>query len=152
MFKKILKWFGVILLGIILLFILVAVYTGYKQSGYKETAVPYIKEVIPAISEWDTEKAKQFFVPSTFDNVSQDDFEKLFRFFSKLGSLKSMDEPVFNQVQAGATIQEGANTIVTYTVLAHYENGDAQITIRLLDLGGSFEVYYFNVNSTVFIE
>lgn len=152
MFKKILKWLGIVLLGIILLFILVAAYTGYKQSEYKETAVPYINKVIPVISEWDAEKAKPFFVPSTFDNVSKDDFEKLFRWFSKLGSFQSMEEPEFNQVLSGATIREGASTIVTYTVLTHYENGDAQITIRLLDLGKSFEVYHFNVNSTAFIE
>ena len=129
-----------------------AAYTGYKQSEYKETAVPYINKVIPVISEWDAEKAKPFFVPSTFDNVSKDDFEKLFRWFSKLGSFQSMEEPEFNQVLSGATIREGASTIVTYTVLTHYENGDAQITIRLLDLGKSFEVYHFNVNSTAFIE
>lgn len=152
MFKKILKWLGIILLGIILLFILVAAYTGYKQSEYKETAVPYIKEVIPAISEWDTEKAKPFFVPSTFDNVSQEEFEKLFRWFSKLGRLQSIEKPEFNQIHSGATVREGANTIVTYTVLAHYENGDAQITIRLLDLGDTFEIYHFNVNSTALIE
>ncbi|ARU55874.1 hypothetical protein OLMES_1800 [Oleiphilus messinensis] len=64
-----------------------------------------------------------------------------------------MEEPEFNQVRSGAIVREGANTIVTYnTVLAHYENGDAQITIRLLDLGGSFEVYHFHVNSAALIE
>ena len=152
MLKKILKFFGIFLLGLILLFTLVAVYTGYKQSQYKESAVPYIKEVIPAISEWNAEKAKQFFVPSTFDNVSEEEFEKLFCWFSKLGRLQSIEEPEFNQVYSGATVQEGANTIVTYTVLAHYENGDAQIIIRLLDLGDSFEVYHFNINSKALIE
>lgn len=152
MLKKIFKWIGFFLLGLILLFVLFAAYTGYKEAEYKDTAVPYINEVIPQISEWNPEKAKSFFVPATFEDVSQEDFEKLFRWFSKLGSLKSMDEPVFTQVYSGATVREGASTIVTYTVLGHYENGEAQITIHLLDLGDSFEVYHFSVNSSALIE
>jgi len=152
MFKKVLKWLGIALLGLIALFALLAVYTGYKQSEYNETAVPYIKKVIPKISEWDSDEIKPLFVPSTFDNVSDEDFAKLFKWFSKLGSLKSIDEPQFTQVHSGATVKEGANTIVTYTVLAHYENGDAHISIRLLDLGGSFEIYHFNLNSKALIE
>jgi len=152
MFKKILKWLGGIFLAIILLFVLIAAYTGYKQAVYAETAIPYIKEVVPALSEWNSEKAKPFFVASTFDNVSQDEFEKVFRWFSKLGRFQSMEEPEFSNVYSGATIDDGANTIVTYTIFAHYENGEAKITIRLLDLGESFEVYHFNVSSMALIE
>jgi hypothetical protein len=131
---------------------LLAAYTTYKQSEYSETAVLYIKKVIPIISEWSPEKSKPLFVASTFDNASDEDFSKLFKWFSKLGALKSIEEPQFSQVTSGATVRDGANTIVTYGVLAHYENGDAQISIRLLDLGSSFEIYQFNLNSQVLIE
>ena len=58
----------------------------------------------------------------------------------------------FTQVYSGATVQDGANTIVTYSLLAHYENGDAQLTIQLLDLGESFQIYYLNVNSSALID
>ena len=152
MFKKILKWVGIFLLGLVVLFVLLAAYTGYKQSEYSETAVPYIKKVIPIISEWNPEKSKPLFVPSTFDNVSDEDFSKLFKWFSKLGALKSIDEPQFSRVTSSTTVREGAHTIITYGVLAHYENGDAQISIRLLDLGNSFEIYHFNLNSQALIE
>ena len=152
MFKKILKWVGILLSGLIVLFALLAAYTFYKQSEYSETAVPYIKKAIPIISEWNPENSKPLFVASTFDNVSDEDFSKLFKWFSKLGALKSMDEPQFAQVSSSDTAREGANTIVTYGVVAHYENGDAQITIRLLDLGNSFEIYQFNLNSKALIE
>ncbi len=152
MLKKILKWIGLISLGLIVLFTFVVIFTGYKQSEYEGTAVPYIKKVIPAISEWNPEKAKSLFVPSTPEEAPQEDFEKLFKWFSKLGKLKSLEEPQLQQIYSGATVREGTNTIVTYTVLAHYDNGDAQITIKLLDLGDSFDVYRFNVNSSALIE
>jgi hypothetical protein len=152
MFKKILKWVGILLLGLIVLFVLLAAYTTYKQSEYSETAVPYIKQIIPIISEWNPEKSKPLFVPSTFDNVSDEDFSKLFKWFSKLGALESIEEPQFSQVTSGATVRDGANTIVTYVVLAHYGNGDAKISIRLLDLGSSFEIYHLNINSQALIE
>ncbi len=152
MFKKILKGFGIFILVMVVLVVLVAAYTGYKQSEYSETAVPYIRNVIPKISTWDPQKAKIFFVPGTFDNVSDEDFEKLFKWFSKLGQLKSIEDPQFLSVNSSATTSEGANTIVTYSIEAHYENGDATITIKLLDLNESFEVYSFNVNSMALIK
>lgn len=152
MLKNIFKWLGIIFLGLISLIIIVAVYTGYKQSEYNETAVPYINKVIPIISEWDIEKAKPLFVSATFENTSDEDLEKLFRWFSKLGTLKNIEEPTFAQVLSGATIQDGASTIVTYTVVGHYENGDANITIRLLDLEDSFKIYHFKMNSLALIE
>ena len=147
MLKKILKWVGIFLGGLVLLFILIGVYTGYKEAGYRETAVPYIKKVIPEISKWNYKESKKFFEPSTFEKVTDEELSKLFEWFSKLGKLKSIEEPKFNQVYSGTAVRESFGTIVTYTVLGHYENGDANITIRLLDLGDSFEVYHFNVNS-----
>ena len=152
MVKKILKWIGIFLFGFIVLFALLAAYMAYKQSEYNETALPYIKKVIPIISEWNPEKSRPLFVASTFDNVSDEDYSKLFNWFSKLGVLNSMDEPEFLKVTSGATVLEGASTIVSYGVLAHYENGDAQITISLLDLGSSFEIYHFNLKSKALIE
>jgi len=152
MVKKILKWIGIFLLGLIVLFALLAAYMAYKQSEYNETALPYIKKVIPIISEWNPEKSRPLFVASTFDNVSDEDYSKLFNWFSELGVLNSMDEPEFLKVTSGATVREGASTIVSYGVLAHYENGDAQITISLLDLGSSFEIYHFNLKSKALIE
>jgi hypothetical protein len=152
MLKKIFQWVGIFIIGIILLFVVIGIFSGYKAAEYKDTAVPYIKNVIPKISEWNAETSKQFFVSSTFDDVSDEDFSKIFQWFSKLGRLKSIEEPIFTQVHSAATVTEGANTIVTYGVAAHYENGDAQITIKLLDLGEAFEIYHFNINSVALIE
>jgi hypothetical protein len=63
-----------------------------------------------------------------------------------------MEEPQFTQVYAGTTAEDGGNTYVTYTVLASYENGDAVLTIQLLDLGESFAIYQFNVNSIALLD
>ena len=152
MLKRILKWIGIFVAGLVILFVLVAVYTGYISAQYNETAVPYIEQAIPIISEWDADKARPYFTSNALEKTSEEDFQKLFHWLSKMGELLSFGEPGFSNVTSGATLNEGPTTIVTYTVPAVYEYGEAMITIRLVDLGDSFEIYYFNFNSTALMD
>ena len=152
MLKRGLKWIGIFVAGLVILFVLVAVYTGYISAQYRETAVPYIEQVIPIISEWNADKARPHFTSQTFENTSEEDFQKLFHWLSKMGELLSLGEPAFSNVTSSAMLNEGSMTIVTYTVPAVYEYGEAMITIRLVDLGDSFEIYYFNLNSTALMD
>jgi hypothetical protein len=152
MFKRILKWIGIFVSGLVILFVLAAVYSGYKSTQYDETAIPYIEQVIPIISEWDVDQARSYFTSKALENTSEEDFQKLFRWLSKMGKLLSLGEPQFSNVTSGATLSEGSITIVTYTVPAEYEYGEALITIRLVDLGDSFEIYYFNLSSTALMD
>ncbi len=152
MIKRILKWLGGILLVIVVLFGAILALTTYKQAQYSKTAVPYIERVVPILSEWDAPSARSLFAAQALEEVSEEDLEKLLDFLSKLGDLLSMDDPKFLQVSAGASVGEGTSTIVTYTIDAQYEYGPALITIRLLDLGDRFEIYYFNVNSSALLD
>ena len=52
MFKKLLKGFGIALLILICLFVLIAVWSGYKSSEYEKTAIPYMNTAIADISSW----------------------------------------------------------------------------------------------------
>ena len=152
MLRKILKWVGTFIAGLAIVFVLIFVYTGYLSAQYDETAVPYIERVIPIISEWNTEQARPLFTKTALENTSEEDFQKLFNWLSKMGVLLSLGEPKFSNVTSGATLDEGSMTIVTYTVPAEYEYGDALISIRLVDLGDSFEIYNFNLNSTALMD
>jgi hypothetical protein len=127
-------------------------YTLYKKSCYEDTAVPYIKKVVPQISMWDINVMKQYMAPQSLKNTKDEDLSKLFKWFSKLGSLKSIETPQFQNVTSSVTTMEGKNTIVNYTVKAHYEKADATITIRLLESGKGFKVYYFNLDSDGLIQ
>ena len=150
--KKIFMILGGIFLVIILLIIGMGLFTWYKSSKYEETAVPYIQSTVPELSKWDPELARTYMVPKVLEEISDEDFAKIFKYLSKLGSLKKINEPKFAEISTGATFGDGKQTLVTYTIDAVYENGDATITIVLLDLGTAFQVYRFNVNSMALAE
>jgi len=123
-----------------------------KSSEYSETAVPYINEKIPELSTWDPEVAKKYLAPGILAETKDEDLEKLMRWFSKLGALQSIEEPQFINVSSNATVANGQQTIATYTIMAHYENGDAAITMRLLEVEGGFKIYQFHLNSNALID
>jgi len=150
--KKLLKVLGIIFLSIIVLFGTIGIYTYMKSSEYSETAVPYIKEKIPELSTWDAAVTKKYLAPEILAKTEDEDLEKLMRWFSKLGHLKNIEEPQFVNVSSNVTVSNGQQTIATYTILAHYENGDATITMRLLEIDGGFKIYQFHLNSNALID
>lgn len=152
MIKKILRFMGMFVLLIIGLVSLMGAWTYYKASAYESTAVPYVVETVSELSKWDVEVAKQYMAPEVMKTVSDEDWHKLFKFLSKMGRLNALEEPVFTNIRSVATIDEGAMTLVQYSVLGHYENGDANITIVLKDLEDSFEVFKFSLNSLALVE
>lgn len=147
MLKKIIKGIGITILVILVIFSIIGIYTWHKKTQYESTAVPYIKDVLPKLSTWDVAIAKQHMATTALEKIKDEELSKLFKWFSKLGALKSMEEPQFQNVTSGITSDDGANTVVTYTVVAHYEKADANIVIRLLDKKGQFKIFLFNINS-----
>lgn len=140
--------FAVAALMLVIGFVCIAAYTGYQEGEYKDTAVPYIKEAIPKLSTWDAEVAKPYFAPFILAAGEDSDLQKLFDWLAKLGELKAMQAPQFEDIYTGTSeLYEGSKTIVSYSVDAFYEHGEAKIAIRLVDLGDSFQVYHFNVQS-----
>lgn len=133
---------------------MVAVVTGtylYKRNqsaDYDTTAVPYIMKVVPEISMWDPEKTRRIMAPEVAADIPVDKFERAMTFFSKLGALKSMDEPVFEKAYVDQETPEvGKQTIVEYNVETAYENGDATVNLQLLRRNNTFEIYRFNFGS-----
>ena len=150
--KKVLMVFGGIFLVIVLAFAGMGLFAWYKSSQYDDTAVPYIKATIPEISTWNTELIKGYMAPQVLDETTDENFEKIINYLSKLGALITLGEPSFTRIHTGANIESGKQTIVTYTIDAVYENGDAVITMSLLDRGNSFQVYKFHINSMALAE
>lgn len=146
--KKVLLILGGFFMLIILAIAGMGGYTWYQSFQYEKTAVPYIEKVIPEFSQWKPDIAKQYMVPEVLQGVSNEDLSKIFKLYSKLGKYKKMSEPDFTNLTVKTTSKDGEQTLVTYTINAEYENGNAIVTIVLLDLGNTFQVYSFNVNST----
>jgi hypothetical protein len=128
------------------------VYDRYQASEYTDTALPYIRQIIPIVSKWEPAAIRELMVPEVSADISEDKFAQTMVWFSKLGALQSMEEPEFQEVDTGGKTVIGMQTIVEYEVDAKYENGDALLNIKLLDRNGSFELYSFNLSSEVLLE
>ena len=152
MIRRIFKWIGIAILMLILLFVAAGFWTWKAKSDYELTAVPYLREVIPEIAEWDSEVLWNHYSSDTRNGTSRESHDKIVRIMSRLGELKVMDDPEFSEVTSSAATSTGARTIVTYVVQAKFENGDATITARLLDDDGVLSIHGLNVNSMALYE
>jgi hypothetical protein len=149
---KFLKWLAIIVLVIISLILVLVGYVKYQESSYEKTAVPYVKEAIPAITSWNPQKVRALMQPQISQTISDADLSKLLGWLSKLGALKGIDEPQFDNVFSGADTNYGSYKIVTYDVLAHFDHGDAKIVLRIMDKGGVLKVFAFNINSKALMD
>jgi hypothetical protein len=150
--KKALMVFGGIFLVIVIALGGMGLFTWYKASQYEDTAVPYIKAAVPELSQWDPDLTKKYMVPKVLKETTDEKFAKIIKYLSKLGTLITLGEPSFTKIHTGATLEDGKQTVVTYTIDAVYEKGDATITMSLLDLGTSFQVYKFHIASLALAE
>ena len=141
---KVLKIIGIIILSMILLFSGCAFYAYQQGQSYETTAIPYIEEVLPKISTWDLETNKLYSTPESNESMKDEDLSKLLKWLSKLGKLNSIEKPQFTRIMNG--------NYITYVFIAHYENGDATITMQLKDENGKFLINGFHVDSMALIE
>lgn len=149
--KKFLKILGIIILLIVLGIGGIIGWFKYEQYKYASTAVPFIQQVVPEIAQWNPEVLKSYMVPEALASTSDADLVKLFAWFKKLGTLESLQEPQFLNVFKGFSSEKGSQKIITYSIPANFNAGEAIITIRLLDQGESFKIYQFNINSKALI-
>ena len=150
--KRIFKWVLLVVLLIFLFFALIGLWAWKEQSDYESTAVPYLRSVVPEIATWNPDIAWNYFDDEVRDTISREDHAKIIHYLSVLGTLKSLGHPQFRQVTSSATIRTGVRKLVVYQIPAEFEHGDASINVTLLDRGGQFSIYSFNVNSMAFAE
>ena len=128
------------------------VYPKFQSADYDDVAVPYLKKVIPELSQWDPAAARAFMVTEVSASIPEEKLVRGMATFSKLGALQSLAEPKFENVYRDQGTIIGKQTIVEYNTEAKYANGNATINMKLLDRGGYFEIYHFNISSQALIE
>ncbi len=107
---------------------------------------------MPIVASWDFERLKPLLTPESLETFETDRGQKIYKMFSKLGQLKSFDEPKFLGAKTGASVGAGAYDIVNFTMLGHFESGDALFTITLATNNDSYLIHYININSDAFIQ
>lgn len=151
MIRKVLKFtaIAIVVIAVILAgaIFLSGVFRGYRMALYQETAIPYIKMVIPQMSKWEVALYKSYLWEKARRPEYDEAFNKTVSRYSKIGALRNIEEPQF--LYYDGRVARGSLKVVTYSVKAHYANGDALITIKLLDTDSGFQVFHFNLESPV---
>ncbi|HEY5674730.1 MAG TPA: hypothetical protein VIR78_13550 [Malonomonas sp.] len=150
--KKFLVLSGLALVVIVTVAACIFAYSKYEESQYTDSAVPYVKMVVPEISKWDVETIKRHMNAESLEATSEERISGVLQYLSRLGALKEAAEPRFSKVFTGPYVEGVRKTFVAYKIDAIYENGDAVITLNLLDNGGSYQVYKFDIKSAALTE
>jgi len=143
---------GVWFVSVVVIIIASGVYSKFQSSDYDEVAVPYLKRIIPQISQWDPAATRALMVSEVSAAIPEEQFNQGIALFSKLGKLQSISEPEFEKVYRDQGTIIGKQTIVEYNTEAKYANGDATINVKLLDKDGQFAIYRINFSSKTLME
>ncbi len=137
---------GVWLVAMVCLILGFHLYDRSKGDDFEQTAIPYLKRVIPEISRWDLETTRMFMAAEALQGISDERFTQIITQFSRMGELQSFEEPEFEKVRTDES-PSGPKTVVSYKVIAKYANGDAHLNFILLENNKTYEIYLFNLSS-----
>ncbi len=145
--KRFLKVFGFVLFAVLLGIAGFNTYMWKQASQYEETALPYVKAVVPELTTWDTDVIKSYMAEEIVRKTTDENFVKIIEYLSRMGKLIKAEEPSFAAVNTGAGVDGINKTYISYNIDAVFEKGEGVINIVLLDKGDSFEIQKFHISS-----
>jgi len=146
--KKLLSVIGGIF---IILIIAVAGFVGYAMhegDGLDASSKAYVDDnVPPIISTWSKEELLKRASPQLirFLNERPEQTDQIFQKFSQLGALRSYDGSKGDS-HIHYTIKDGKVITASYVATAKFENGEADIIVRLIRISGQWQLLYFDVD------
>jgi hypothetical protein len=152
--KKILAVVGGLFLAALVVLGCFIGYAAYEGSKLDASSKAYVDECVPAIvSTWSKDALLQRSSPELLKILKgkPDETDLLFAKISKLGAMRQYDGAKGDSFVAYNTTG-GKTTTANYISTAKFENGDAQIKIRLIQLDGQWQILLFNVNSPLFLK
>jgi len=151
------KKFFQILGGIFLVIVLiVAVLVGigvYQGTRLDASSKAYVEaNVKPIVETWSKEELLKRASPQLIEALGKDpeQVDRLFAKLAKLGPLKSLSEP---KGQSLVAVNTGTGKVISasYTETGQFENGHADFSIRLVQIGGQWQFLGFYVNSPIML-
>lgn len=123
------------------------IYNKRQAKAYEETAVPYVRQVLPQISTWNPELLHDYMAPEVVERIPQQRLTALMEGLSQLGTLERVEGIKFKNKTSGELVTAEEQPVITYEVEARYSSGPVEISISVLDQGTSFSVYHFKFYS-----
>jgi len=110
--------------------------------------VIYIQDAVPKIvTNWNSQELMDRATPELLAAVKKnDELDRLFIMFKRLGSLKHLDQPEGTVVSSTYT-GTGTVTFGNYKTHAEFEKGEARIEIQLRLVGDTWKINGFRIFS-----
>jgi hypothetical protein len=150
--KKYLAIVGVIALVAVALIVGFIGYSAYQGRALDASSKAYVDRNVPLIiSSWSKDELLKLASPQLLNIINEkpDQIDHLFQGFSKLGAMRSYDGSKGDS-NVSYTNKDGKIVTASYIADATFENGNAQISVRLIQASGTWHFLLFNVNSSLF--
>ena len=152
--KKVLSIAGSISLVLVLALIGFIGYGIYEGRALDASSKEYVEaNVPPIISTWSKDELLKRSSPQLSKALNRDPkiLEQLFLKYSKLGILRSFDN-VKGDTLIRYDAEEGKTITATYAANGRFQNGEADISIRLILLSGQWQFLAFSLYSPLFLQ
>ncbi len=122
-------------------------YFAYLGNQLDASSKAYVDASVPAIvSNWSKDELLKRGSPQFHQAVSEEQANQLFEKLRGLGALQNY-EGASGQANMSYTPQNGASTTASYKANATFQNGKAEIQVKLIQVDGSWEILGFYVNA-----
>lgn len=152
MIKKILIVVGGIFALLFLVLIIILVIAAVKGTALDKESQAYVDEVVPIIcADLKTETFLKYSSVELIKSESQEELEKIFELFGKLGKFK---EYVGSSGQSNMNYTTGEGGTITgeYVAQTEFENGSAEVHIITVKIEEEWKIQKFEINSQVFLQ
>lgn len=149
--KKILTILGGIFAVLILAGVIGFSIFAVKGSALDKESKAYVDEVTPKILvNLKRETLFEYASDELKNSASEEEFDKLFKWFEKLGKFIDYKESK-GQANISVTAQNGKQISAYYEAKAEFESGTAIIKITIIKKGDQWHVIGFHINSNALV-
>lgn len=150
--KKVLIVLGVVFLILIFIGAAVIGYSAYVGVKLDASSKAYVDESVPTIvSTWSKDELVKRASPELRAMTSNGQLDQLFALFTKLGAFQSYDGAT-GESNISFTSKDGEVVTASYIAHATFENGKAEIKIKLIHHNDAWQILGFHVDSPLFIQ
>ena len=122
-----------------------------KGTALDKESKAYVDKVVPMIcADLRLETLSQYASKELLASAPPEEFEKIFKWFRKLGAFKEFNESS-GEAHMSYTTQAGKSIVGQYVAQVEFETGPAEVQIVTVKKGDEWKVQAFKVNSPALI-
>lgn len=136
------------LIIIVILLVVAALYfyAGRQQQRFDADATAYLSRALTDIGSWQPQAFRRELAPQASAAVSDQQLDALVQRYRPLGPFRSLEALQFARLTSALAVFH-RDPLLSYSGIAHFQNGTAQITATLVYHDGRFKFYNFNLSS-----